>query len=507
MSIIPLFVGIPLGGAFIIYLFLRENEKGADWLANGCTLFLLFSSLLLIGKVSKAGSLIYKMGGWPPPIGINLVLDGLSLFMLMVISLVTFMATLYSVQYMRRFTAKAKYYTMFLLMVAGMNGVVLTGDLFNLYVFLEIASIASYVLVGFGIEHEELEAAFKYMVLGIIASTLILVGIAFIYGITGTLNMAHLSKIITGEGINPAFMVASAFFLVGFGLKAALIPFHAWLPDAHPSAPAPISAVLSGILIKAVGIYPLLRIFFSVFGMTPVFSGIFITLAVLSMVIGVFLAIGQWDFKRLLAYHSISQIGYIMLGVGVGGAVMTSGGSESVAILAISGGLFHLANHAVFKSLLFLTSGAVEFRTGTRKLEEMGGLTEKMPVTGVTATIASLSIGGVPPFNGFWSKLIIIIATIQAGYYVLAAVAIGVSIMTLASFLKVQRYAFFGELPEKFKNITEVPGFMCISMIILAILCIGASLLLLPSMKAVTLDIAAEALRNGTGYASAILGK
>ena len=171
MSIIPLFIGIPLGCAFAIYLFLRKNEKGADWVANGCALFLLVSSLLLISKVSKAGSLIYKMGGWPPPTGINLVLDGFSLFMLIVINLVTFMATLYSVQYMRRFTAKAKYYTMFLLMVAGMNGVVLTGDLFNLYVFLEIASISSYVLVGFGIEHEELEAAFKYMVLGIIAST------------------------------------------------------------------------------------------------------------------------------------------------------------------------------------------------------------------------------------------------------------------------------------------------------------------------------------------------
>jgi len=508
MTIIPLFIGIPLGCAFAIYLFLRENEKGADWVANGCTLFLLVSSLLLINKVAKAGSLIYKMGGWSPPIGINLVLDGFSLFMLIVINLITFIATLYSVQYMKRFTAKAKYYTMFLLMVAGMNGVVLTGDLFNLYVFLEIASIASYVLVGFGIEHQELEAAFKYMVLGIIASTLILVGIAFIYGITGTLNMAHLSKIITQGGINPGFMVASAFFLVGFGLKAALVPFHAWLPDAHSSAPAPISAVLSGVLIKTLGIYTLMRIYFNVLGVSSVFSTILMTLGIISMVFGAFLSINQEDYKRLLAYSSISQVGYIVLGLGIGGSVIASGGSGSVAILAILGGLFHLVNHAIFKSLLFLTSGAVEFRTGTRKLKEMGGLTEKMPVTGITATIASLSIGGVPPFNGFWSKLIIIIAAIQAGYYVLAAIAIGISIVTLAIFLKVQRYAFFGKLPEKFKNITEVPGFMSISMIILAILCIGASLLLFPPVKAVILDIAAEALRNGTGYyAITILGR
>ena len=350
MQIIPLFVAIPLGAAFFIPMVGRKNPRLSDTLANLVTLALLVMAISVIGKNG-----VYWMGGWVPrlgiPLGINLVLDGVSAFMLVTITLISFMATLYSIQYMDKFTSKARFYSLFLLMVAGMLGVSLTGDLFNLYVFLEIASIASYALVAFGCQHEELEAAFKYLVLGSVGSSLVLFAIAIMYSLTGSLNMAQMSMHL-GQGLDPVHMFAVALFVAGFGLKAALIPFHAWLPDAHPSAPAPISAMLSGLVIKTIGIYAMARILLNVIGLTPVISTILLVLGTVSMVVGVLLCLGQDDIKRFLAYSSISQVGYIVLGIGLG------------TRLGIAAALFHLLNHAVFKSLLSLNAGAVEYAPG-----------------------------------------------------------------------------------------------------------------------------------------------
>jgi multicomponent Na+:H+ antiporter subunit D len=286
--------------------------------------------------------------------------------------------------------------------------------------------------------------------------------------------------------------MTTVLFLMGFGLKAALVPFHAWLPDAHPSAPAPISAMLSGVLIKSLGVYAICRIFFNVLGFTPEVSNILLFLGALSMVIGVFLAIGQWDFKRLLAYHSISQIGYVILGIGLG------------TPLGILGGLFHLFNHSVFKSLLFLNSGAVEYSTGTRDLKEMGGLAQKMPVTGTTSLFASMAIAGIPPFNGFWSKLIIIVACVQAGRYGYAVWAVIASVLTLASFMKVMKYAFFDKLKEKWAGIKEVPFFMKISMAALALVCLVGGVLAYGKIDEMFLGKAADALLEGVKYAAVV---
>lgn len=210
------------------------------------------------------------------------------------------------------------------------------------------------------------------------------------------------------------------------------------------------------------------------------------------MVIGVVLALYQWDYKRLLAYHSISQVGYIILSIGLG------------TQLGILGGLFHLINHSIFKSLLFLTSGAVVYATGTRDLRKMGGLKEKMPTTATTSFIASMSIAGVPPFNGFWSKLIIILACIQVNKFYFGLITVIVSLLTLASFLKVQKYAFFGKLNPKYYEIKEVPVAMQISMIILSLLCILMGFLLLPQVKMILLDPAVEVLKNGIEYGKII---
>jgi multicomponent Na+:H+ antiporter subunit D len=501
MSIpLPLFIAVPLVVAFLLPAFGKKGKAAATVLANLVTVSLLVFAVASIGKTE-----VYEIGKWPIPLGINLVLDGLSSLLLLAISVVSAAAMLFSVRYMERYTAKAKYLSLFLLMVAGMNGVVLSGDIFNLFVFLEIASLASYALVGFGCEHEELEASFKYMVLGTIASIFILFAVALVYGNTGTLNMAYISKAIQDSGLNAGLKFALALFMVGFGLKAALVPFHAWLPDAHPSAPAPISAMLSGVLIKSLGVYALVRIVFNVFGVSVSVSWVLVALGVLSMVIGVFLAVGQWDFKRLLAYHSISQMGYVILGIGIGALILARNGKVEWATLAILGGLFHLVNHAVFKSLLFLTSGSVEMSTGTRQLKEMGGLVERLPFTRTTCTVASASIAGIPPFNGFWSKLILVVAAIQAGFLYLAAVTVIVSLVTLISFLKIQRYVFLGELPENLRQVKENKGSMLVAMISLACLCVLMGLLVLvPGLKHVILDPAVQVLTDGVSYSAVI---
>lgn len=492
-NILPLFVIVSLAGAFLTSIIGKRLKWFSDIMGSLTTLILFVLSLLAIRIANTHGTVVYSVGGWKPPFGIAMVLDSFTAFMLVTVNLVAFSIAVYSINYMEKFTSKWKFYTLFLLMVGGMNGVVITGDMFNLFVFLEIASVASYALVAFGTERHELEAAFKYAVMSTLGSLFILLSIALLYSYTSTLNMADMAAVLAEKGPKNITLMVSVLFIMGFGLKAALVPFHAWLPDAHPSAPAPISAMLSGVLIKSLGVYTLCRIFYNVIGISPTISSILMFLGALSMVIGVFLAIGQWDFKRLLAYHSISQIGYVILGIGLG------------TPLGILGGLFHLFNHSIFKSLLFLNSGAVEYATGTRDLQKMGGLAQRMPVTGTTSLVASMSIAGIPPFNGFWSKLLIIIAAVQAERYGYAFWAVLASVLTLASFTKVMKYAFWGNLREKWSQIKEVPFFMKLSMGTLAFVCLVGGVLFLRSVSGVFLRPASEALLEGIKYAAIVL--
>jgi len=496
MHLIPLMVALPLVGGFLLALMPRRRPRLADLLANVFTVALV---VLAIVAVTVGGRHVYRVGGWSSRLGIVFVLDGLSALMVLVVAVVSLAATLFSVNYMDRYTARPKYYGLFLLMVAGMNGVILTGDVFNLFVFLEIASIASYALVAFGGEREELEASFKYAILGSVASTFILLGIAMLYMNFGVVNMARLGLAIDGAGgalSGPGVVFALMLFIAGLGLKAALVPFHAWLPDAHPSAPAPISAMLSGVLIKAIGLYALVRIAYTVFGVSGEVGTVLLILGGLSMVVGALLAMGQSDMKRMLAYSSISQVGYIALAFGLG---------TPWGMLA---GLFHLMNHAVFKSLLFLTSGAVEYRTGTRDLRQMGGLSKRMPITAGSSLVGSLAISGVPPFNGFVSKVLIVIACINAKHFGLAALAILVSIVTLAYFFRLQRRAFFGPLPERWATVRRVPFLMGTVMVGLAVLCLVMSLVILPGPRKALLDPAREALLapGRTAYIRAVTG-
>lgn len=509
-QLIPIFVIVPLAGAFLIMIlskFFRDLNK---YIASLILLFLLIISIISFINTGENISL-YKVGGWEPvnsvPVGIYMVMDSFTTIMLCVINLIGFLSAIYSISYISRYTSENYFYSLFCLMIAGMNGVVLSGDLFNIFVFLEISAISSYALVAFGVEKNELEASFKYQVLGGLASFLILFGTGFIYWKTKTLNIADIKEVFNAGYDMSYYLLVQILLLSGFGIKAAIIPFHAWLPDAHSSAPSPISAMLSGVLIKAVGIYVILRLFFNMFVISEGIAILLTSLGALSMSVGAIMMIGQWDIKRMFAYSSISQIGYVILSVGIGMILISRGLKQEIAVLAIGGGLFHLINHAAFKSLLFLNAGAIEFRTGTRDLREMGGLAGYMPATSSTSFIASMSISGIPPFNGFFSKLIIIIAAVMAGFYLLAVLAVIVSIITLASFLKFQRYAFHNKSVEgKEASHKEVPFPMVFSMVILSIFCVLLSLLALPQIRDAVLTPAINILIDPAKYSSPILG-
>ncbi len=507
-SLIPLFIVVPLGSAFIMAILGRFIKDFGKYLINLGLLFLVGLTVKLI--LNSQETLIYKVGGFANagdiPIAIYMVVDGFTKILLLIISVVGFLVALYSISYTKQYTAERKFYILYSLMLAGMYGVVVSGDIFNMYVFLEIASIASYALVAFGIQKQQLEASFKYQILGGVASMLILMGIGFIYWSTGTLNLADIATQLTADTIIMKFI--AVLMIVGFGLKAAIFPFHAWLPDAHSSAPSPISAMLSGVLIKAIGIYVIFRIFFNMFALSYEISMVITVLGTLSMIIGGLLAIGQWDMKRLLAYSSISQMGYVFLGVGIGMLVLAQKGNPAVAAFSILGGLFHLLNHAMFKGLLFLGAGAVEYRTETRDMKQLGGLSEVMPVTAGTSMAASLAISGIPPFNGFFSKLIIIIAAVQAGYVTLALLAVVVSIITIGYFMKMQKYTFFNNDGSFWKNkkIKEVPFTMAFAMILMAALCLGMSLLAIPTIRDIVLTPAVDALMETVQYSKTVIG-
>jgi len=498
------FIVLPFLAAFSLPLIGLVSEKAESYIVAIISLILMVLSVSSLFNLAE--STVYVVGGWYPvekiPIGIHLVSDGLSKLMLLIVNTLAFFCAVFAIDYIKKYTGQKYFYTLFCLQLAGLNGVVLAGDMFNLFVFMEVASKASYALVAFGVRRTEIEASFKYQVLGGLASLFMLFAITMLYWMTSTLNMADMSLVLS-KGLvenGNALRFAQLFLIAGVGIKAAMIPFHAWLPDAHSSAPSPVSAMLSGVVIKVLGIYVLLRLFINVFEPDIFISNVFAVLGGISMTAGVFLAIGAWDLKRLLAYHSISQMGYVMMGIGIGMGILASAGPSATVALTFTAALFHMINHAVFKGLLFLSAGSIEHATGTVNLKGMGGLAKYMPLTMATSFVASMAIAGIPPFNGFFSKFAIIVAAIQGGYHFRAALGFIVGIITLASFLKFQRYAFFGK-PQYDFSIKESPFFIKFSLVSLAVLCLAMSLLIFSSIREIVLDPAVNTLLETTGYA------
>jgi multicomponent Na+:H+ antiporter subunit D len=342
--------------------------------------------------------------------------------------------------------------------------VVLLTDLFSLYVFLEVTSVASFVLIAFNKDLRGIEGAFKYLILSAVATILMLTAIALFVMVAGGTSFSGIHDVLRSSGGKLIPKIAIGAFICGLFIKGGLVPFHGWLPDAYSAAPAPVSVLLAGIVTKVSGIYALIRLICTVLPGSTALDYTLMFIGTVSIVIGALAALGQKDLKRLLAYSSISQVGYIILGLGCG------------TELAVAGAVFHLFNHSIFKSLLFVNSASLEQRLGTTDMSKMGGLGARMPVTSTTNVIALLSTAGVPPFAGFWSKLIIIIALWQAGYFPYAVIAILMSVVTLGYLLTMQRRIFFGKVAPELAEVREASATLAFGAVLLATITTGVGL-------------------------------
>ncbi len=492
-------------GAFLIVMFGRNRlvRNLVGFLATAaplCLLAALAKPVLVDGDV-----IAYWMGGRVPAggyaIGIALEVDAMGLFFGLLIATAVFVAMLYSFSYMCQDDNEPQYYTLFLMLCGGVMGFVLSGDLFNMFIMIEILTFAAVALTAFrNTANGALEAAFKYLVVGCIGSSCILAGTIMLYAQAHTLNFAQLAAFLPGH-LNMATMVAYALLFIGFCTKAFIVPFHPLAADAHGAAPAPVSVLISGVLTKS-GLYGIIRLTYILFRTMNLGTVQFwlVFLGSVSMFVCVTMALAQHDFKRLLAFHSISQIGYVLTAAGLATA------------LGVSSGLYHAMNHTLFKGLLFLCAGAVLHETGTTDLGKLGGLSKKMPHTTVLFLIGAFSISGIPPFNGFASKWMIYQATYQKavesgniGFLAVTIVCLVTSTLTLASFVKVTQSVFFGQLPKECENAKEVSFGMRFAMGILALLCIVTGLF--PGLVNTYLtEPAAKAVFAANGYINSMMG-
>ena len=493
-------------GAFLIVVFGKAKAL-RHTVAFLCTAGPLALLISLIGRVMVHGEIIsYWMGNRTPvgdyAIGIALEVDALSLFFGLLVATAVFVACLYSFRYMEHDNNVPQYYTLYLMLAGGVMGLVLSGDLFNMFIMVEILTFAAVALTAFRNKVTgALEAAFKYLVVGSIGSTCILAGTIILYAQARTLNLAQLAAVIPGN-FGVSTKLAFALLFIGFCTKAFIVPFHPLAADAHGAAPASVSVLISGVLTKS-GIYGIIRLVFFLFQTMNLGAMQFwlVFLGSVSMFVCVTMALAQHDFKRLLAFHSISQIGYVLTAVG-----LATG-------LGISAGLYHAMNHTLFKGLLFLAAGAVLHETGTTDLGKLGGLAKKMPHTAALFLIGAASISGIPPFNGFASKWLIYQATYQKaaetgniGFALVTVIALVTSTLTLASFVKVTQSVFFGQMPEECKNAKEVPFGMRFAMGILALLCILTGLF--PDLVTRYLtEPAAKAAFAAGNYINAMMGQ
>jgi multicomponent Na+:H+ antiporter subunit D len=387
--------------------------------------------------------------------------DSLSRITLLSIGLVGATALMVARQTMRTPENLFRFVNLALLAVAGMNGMALAGDLFSLYVFLEVTAVAAFILIAMGGDRDAFEGTFKYIVLSAAASALILAAVALLFLTVGSVSFAALQAALPALKRDPVAVAALVLLLTGLFIKSGVVPFHGWLPGAYTAAPAPTSVLLAGIVTKLTGVYILIRAVTNVFQVEGATHSLLLVFGTVSILVGAFAALGQRDFKRMLAYSSISQVGYIVIGLGAG------------TPLGLAGAMLHFFNHAVFKSLLFVNAAAVEEQTGTRDLDRLGGLAQRMPVTGTTSVVAFLSTAGIPPLAGFWSKLLIVVALWQAGHAGYAALAVLASLVTLAYFLSMQRRAFFGQVAQGFEQLREAGPWLLIPAVLLAIVTIG----------------------------------
>jgi len=446
---------IPLLTAVLIPFIARTRHKWADILAN----------VTLLAGLINLGAILFNPANIPNSFA-NITHDGFALLMVFVIYLVALCVTFFSAHFIGDDSKvnRVPYYSLILISVSAMCGIVTTGDFFTLYIFVEVLAVTSFALISSDESKGGLEGAIKYFLLTFPASLFILFGIAFLMLTTGTFSFENIKIIIaSGMPVGPVIFAVS-LILLGFLIKSGVVPFHAWTPDAYEGSYAPVSAFLAGIVTKISGVYAVIRIsiMLRLFEIKAYHTAeLLMFLGILSIAVGALAALRQKEFKRMLAFSSISQIGYIILAAGMG------------TPLAIIGAIFHLVNHATFKTVLFLNSASLEKSAGTSDMSKLGGMEHAMPWTSWTSIVALLSTAGVPPLSGFWSKLLIIIALWDGGAKVYAVLALLFSVVTLAYFLIMQKKVFFGKPTEASKNAREVRPAMLAPVVVMSLIIIS----------------------------------
>ncbi len=395
------------------------------------------------------GIAVLEMGGYAAPFGITFVADLLSAIMVTAASMMGLVVAIYSLTDIDVRREAFGYHPLLQLLLMGVCGAFLTGDMFNLYVFFEIMLMASFVLLTLGGERGQMEGAIKYVTLNLISSAMFLAGVGILYGMTGTLNMADLADKVT-EIEGPLLTALSMLFLVAFGVKAAMFPLFFWLPASYHTPPPAVTAIFAALLTK-VGVYSLLRVFTLIFVHDPgTIHMIILVAAGFGMVCGVLGAAAQNEFRRILAFHSVSQIGYMLMGLGLFTVLSRSDSEETRLIVqaALAGTIIFVVHHLIVKPNLFLISGVVERLGGTGRLKDLGGFYVSMPLLSGMFIISSMSLAGIPPLSGFWAKYVLVRASLGLEHWLIAAAALFTGLLTLFSMVKIWAAVFWAPPPE-----------------------------------------------------------
>ena len=450
-------VVIPLMAAPLCVLLRRPALAWALTLAVSWVVLAI--AVLLLLQVLETGPVTYPLGNWAAPWGIEYRVDMVGAFVLVIVAAIGAVVTPFARRSVEHEIPRDRiylFYAMYLLCLTGLLGIAITGDAFNLFVFLEISSLSSYVLIGLGTERRALTAAYRYLIMGTLGATFYLIGVAMMYMMTGTLNMADLATLMPAVADTRTILVALAFLTVGISLKLALFPLHLWLPNAYTYAPSVVTAFLAATGTK-VAVYVLIRIFFTIFGGVEVFrinliGDVLMGLAILAMVSGSAVAIYQNNVKRMLAYSSVAQIGYMVLGV------------SFATVTGLTGGIVHLFNHALIKCALFMALGCVFMRIGSVHIGDMAGLGRRMPVTMASFVVSGLSLIGVPLTVGFVSKWYLIQAALEKGWWPIAVLVLFSSLLAVIYIWRVVEVAYFRPAPEGGPAPAEAPLSMLVPM-------------------------------------------
>lgn len=469
-----LVIVVPLLSALLVP-FVERIRKGSAWYVVTAALFFsTYGAIRLLVQVAEGpleGSITYALGNWSAPFGIEYVVDRVNAIVLTMVAAVGLITAVWMRRSLVRELperAQGSYYAIFLLCCTGFLGITITGDIFNLYVFLEIASITSYALIAMGRRRQALYAGYSYLIVGSIGATFILLGIGYLYMRTGMLSMAGIVELFQAQPELYAMSdvrTAFAFFTVGLAIKMALFPLHGWQPSAYAQAPSAASLFIAGTSTK-VSAYVFYRLSFSVFGIAFLESALpairegLLIMATAAIVLGPLLAIRQTDLKRLLAYSSVGQIGYIMLGVVL------------LNVDGVTGGLIHFWNHAAAKGALFCVAGALVYRTGAARVQDLAGMGRKAPWTGVVLTIAGCSMIGLPLTAGFWSKWYLATGALEAGRWILVPVLLASSIFTAIYVWRLLQLTWFAPKDTVACVDREVPWSMRLPGLVLAAACL-----------------------------------